>query len=47
MRPAVGVTAVWAVLAAVLYAAGVPVTTLHTGATLVVQPLWFVGVYAR
>ncbi|MFH8347023.1 acyltransferase family protein [Streptomyces sp. NPDC018045] len=46
LRPAVGVTAVWAVLAAVLYAAGVPVTTLHTAATLVVQPLWFVGVYA-
>ncbi|MFI2235417.1 acyltransferase [Streptomyces chrestomyceticus] len=46
LRPAVGVTAVWAVLAAVLYAAGVPLTTLHTAATLVVQPLWFVGVYA-
>ncbi|MEV5592590.1 acyltransferase family protein [Streptomyces sp. NPDC052496] len=46
VRPAVGVTAVWAVLAAVLYAAGVPVATLHTAATLVVQPLWFVGVYA-
>ncbi|MFH9420965.1 acyltransferase family protein [Streptomyces sp. NPDC017529] len=46
LRPAVGVTAVWAVLAAVLYAAGVPVTTLHMAATLVVQPLWFVAVYA-
>ncbi|MFK8846753.1 acyltransferase [Streptomyces sp. Ac-502] len=46
LRPAVGVTAVWAVLAAALYAAGVPLTTLHTAATLVVQPLWFVGVYA-
>ncbi|MFD7032369.1 acyltransferase [Streptomyces sp. NPDC059917] len=44
-RPVLGVTAVWAVLAPVLYAAGVPVTTLRTGATLVVQPLWFVGVY--
>ncbi len=46
LRPAVGVTAVWAVLATALYAAGVPLTTLHTAATLVVQPLWFVGVYA-
>lgn len=40
-----GVTAVWAALIAVLSAAGVPQDTLRTGATLVVQPLWFVGVY--
>ncbi|MFJ8583789.1 acyltransferase [Streptomyces sp. NPDC093595] len=45
-RPVLGVTAVWAVLLPVLYAAGVPADTLRTGSTLVVQPLWFVGVYA-
>ncbi|MFE3017798.1 acyltransferase [Streptomyces sp. NPDC059256] len=44
-RPVLGVTAVWAVLLPVLYAVGVPLTTLRTGSTLVVQPLWFVGVY--
>ncbi|MFD7106683.1 acyltransferase family protein [Streptomyces celluloflavus] len=46
LRPAVGVTAVWALLAPLLYVAGVPETTIHTAATLVVQPLWFVCVYA-
>ncbi|MFD3554735.1 acyltransferase [Streptomyces goshikiensis] len=45
-RPVLGVTAVWALAAPVLYAAGVPEVTLRTGAKLVVQPLWFVGVYA-
>ncbi|WSN34588.1 acyltransferase [Streptomyces uncialis] len=45
-RPVLGVTAVWAVLIPVLTAAGIPETTLRTGSTLVVQPLWFVGVYA-
>ncbi|MEU5161420.1 acyltransferase [Streptomyces sp. NPDC020875] len=44
-RPVLGVAAVWAVLIPVLYALGVPGTTLRTGSTLVVQPLWFVGVY--
>ncbi|TLQ46164.1 acyltransferase family protein [Streptomyces marianii] len=44
-RPVLGVAAVWAALIAVLTAAGVPEDTLRTGATLVVQPLWFVGVY--
>ncbi|MGW2282767.1 acyltransferase family protein [Streptomyces sp. NPDC001770] len=44
-RPVLGVTAVWAVLAPVAHLLGVPWTTLRTGATLVVQPLWFVGVY--
>ncbi|MFD9455732.1 acyltransferase [Streptomyces sp. NPDC059985] len=44
-RPVLGVTAVWALAAPLLYAAGVPEVTLRTGATLVVQPLWFVGVY--
>ncbi|MFJ9418946.1 acyltransferase [Streptomyces sp. NPDC101227] len=45
-RPVLGVTAVWAALLPLLYAAGVPAATLRTGATLVIQPLWFVGVYA-
>ncbi|MEU9374468.1 acyltransferase [Streptomyces sp. NPDC048255] len=45
-RPVLGVTAVWALAAPVLYAAGVPEATLRTGAKLVIQPLWFVGVYA-
>ncbi|MGW0821108.1 acyltransferase family protein [Streptomyces sp. NPDC002845] len=44
-RPVLGVAAVWAVLLPVLYAAGVPAVTLRTGAVLVVQPLWFVGIY--
>ncbi|MBP5873300.1 acyltransferase [Streptomyces sp. LBUM 1477] len=43
--PVLGVAAVWAVLLPVLYAAGVPAATLRTGAVLVVQPLWFVGIY--
>lgn len=45
-RPVLGVTAVWAVLIPVLWWLGVPEDTLRTGSTLVVQPLWFVGVYA-
>ncbi|MFE0171963.1 acyltransferase [Streptomyces sp. NPDC059002] len=44
-RPVLGVTAVWAAMIPVLYAMGVPGTTLRTGSTLVIQPLWFVGVY--
>ncbi|MFD5163156.1 acyltransferase family protein [Streptomyces hawaiiensis] len=44
-RPVVGVTAGWAVLLPVLYAAGVPAATLRTCVVLVVQPLWFIGVY--
>ncbi|MFI8432709.1 acyltransferase [Streptomyces sp. NPDC079020] len=44
-RPVLGVTAVWAALIPVLYALGVPGDTLRTGSTLVIQPLWFVGVY--
>lgn len=38
-------TAVCAALIPALYALGVPEKTLHTGSTLVIQPLWFVGVY--
>ncbi|MEV6567546.1 acyltransferase family protein [Streptomyces kronopolitis] len=45
-RPVVGVTAVWAALVVLLSGLGVPEATLRTGATLVVQPLWFVAVYA-
>ncbi|MFE2281459.1 acyltransferase [Streptomyces sp. NPDC059454] len=46
-RPVIGVTAVWALLLPTLhYGLGVPTATLHTASTLVVQPLWFVGVYA-
>ncbi|GAA1170269.1 acyltransferase [Streptomyces hebeiensis] len=44
-RPVLGVTAVWAVLLPALYAVGVPATTLRTASTLVIQPLWFVGIY--
>ncbi|MFC7308580.1 acyltransferase [Streptomyces monticola] len=44
-RPVLGVTAVWAALIPVLYALGVPGDSLRTGSTLVIQPLWFVGVY--
>ncbi|MEU8702664.1 acyltransferase [Streptomyces sp. NPDC048680] len=44
-RPVLGVTAVWAAMIPVLYALGVPGDTLRTGSTLVIQPLWFVGVY--
>ncbi|MFE1771318.1 acyltransferase [Streptomyces sp. NPDC059008] len=45
-RPVLGVTAMWATLAPLLHGLGVPEATLRTGATLVIQPLWFVGVYA-
>ncbi|MEU0374640.1 acyltransferase [Streptomyces sp. NPDC006283] len=44
-RPVIGVTAVWAAMVPVLHGLGVPGDTLRSGATLVVQPLWFVGVY--
>ncbi|MFJ5891815.1 acyltransferase [Streptomyces californicus] len=44
-RPVLGVTAVWAVLLTVLSWLDVPGDTLHTASTLVIQPLWFVGVY--
>ena len=38
--------AVWALLATGLYLGGVPWATLHTLLTLVLDPLWFLGVYA-
>ncbi|GAA2088069.1 acyltransferase [Streptomyces albiaxialis] len=45
-RPVLGVTAVWAALVPLLSAMGVPGGTVRTAAVLVVQPLWFVGIYA-
>ncbi|MFD8705969.1 acyltransferase [Kitasatospora sp. NPDC059648] len=45
LRPVLGVTAVWALLIPLLPRLGVPGDTLRTGATLVVQPLWYIGVY--
>lgn len=45
-RPVLGVTAVWAALLPLLSFLGVPGATLRTAAVLVVQPLWFVGIYA-
>ncbi|MFI9157434.1 acyltransferase [Kitasatospora aureofaciens] len=45
LRPVLGVTAVWALLIPLLPRLGVPADTLRTGATLVVQPLWYIGVY--
>ncbi|MET9951660.1 acyltransferase [Streptomyces sp. NPDC006339] len=45
-RPVLGVTAVWAALLPLLHHGfGVPEATLRTASTLVIQPLWFVGVY--
>jgi hypothetical protein len=45
-RPVVAATAVCALLIVGLRGLGVPDATLHTGATLIIQPLWFVGIYA-
>lgn len=45
LRPVLGVAAVWALLLPLLPALGVPGDTVHTGATLVVQPLWYIAVY--
>lgn len=44
-RPVVAVTAVWGCALPVLALAGVPAVTLRTCVVLVVQPLWFIGVY--
>ena len=44
-RPVVAVTAVWGVVLGVLALAGVAAGTLRTCAVLIVQPLWFIGVY--
>ncbi len=45
LRPVLGVTAVWALLIPLLPRLGVPAGTVRTGSTLVVQPLWYIGVY--
>jgi len=45
-RPVLVLAAVWVPLAAGLSLAGVSWPTLHTVLTLVLDPLWFLGVYA-
>ncbi|MFI8080453.1 acyltransferase [Kitasatospora sp. NPDC086009] len=45
LRPVLGVAAVWALLIPVLGRLGVPGDTVRTGSVLVVQPLWYIGVY--
>lgn len=44
-RPVVLVMAVWGVLVVALPLLGVPEVTVRTGAVLVLQPLWFIGVF--
>jgi hypothetical protein len=45
-RPVTALVAVWAVLGTSLYLGGVPTSTLHTVLVLVLDPLWFLGVFA-
>ncbi|MFI5528458.1 acyltransferase [Kitasatospora sp. NPDC051853] len=45
LRPVLGVAAVWALLVPLLGALGVPQGTVRTGTVLVVQPLWYIGIY--
>jgi len=45
-RPVAMLVAVWVPLGTGLWLAGVPGSTLHTAGTLVLDPLWFLGVYA-
>ena len=44
--PVTALVAVWALLGTGLYLAGVSTSTLHTVLVLVLDPLWFLGVYA-
>ena len=44
-RPVLAVTAAWGCALPLLALAGVPAPTLRTCVVLVVQPLWFIGVY--
>ena len=44
--PVTALVAVWALLGTGLYVAGVSTSTLHTVLVLVLDPLWFLGVYA-
>jgi Acyltransferase family len=45
-RPVAALAAVWVVLGTGMWLAGVSGSTLHTVLTLVLDPLWFLGVYA-
>ncbi|AUG77064.1 hypothetical protein CFP65_2223 [Kitasatospora sp. MMS16-BH015] len=45
LRPVLGVAAVWALLIPLLRGLGLPAATVRTGTTLVVQPLWYIGIY--
>jgi Acyltransferase family len=45
-RPVAALAAVWVPLGAGLWLAGVSGSTVHTVLTLVLDPLWFLGVYA-
>jgi hypothetical protein len=45
-RPVLVLAAVWVPLATGLYLAGIPRPARHTVLTLVLDPLWFLGVYA-
>ena len=45
-RPVTMLAAFWALLGTGLYLGGVPGQTLHTVLTLVLDPLWFLGVFA-
>jgi len=45
-RPVAVLAAIWAPVTAGLFLAGCPLSVMHTLLTLVVDPLWFVGVYA-
>jgi hypothetical protein len=45
-RPVAALAGVWGLLAAGLYLGGVPGPALHTVLTLVLDPLWFLGVFA-
>jgi hypothetical protein len=44
-RPVAVLAGFWALLATGLYLGGVPTSTLHTMLTLVLDPLWFLGVF--
>jgi hypothetical protein len=45
-RPVTALVAVWALVGTGLYLGGVSASTLHTVLTLVLDPLWFLGVFA-
>jgi hypothetical protein len=45
-RPVLALVAVWALLGTGLYLGGVSTSTLHTVLVLVLDPLWFLGVFA-